>query len=459
MFTKTIIISRFLQTIKRENLIEKGDTIIVGASGGPDSQFLIFLLNEIKKDYNLKIILAHLNHLHREDAYKDEKLVKNTAKKLNLSYFVEHKSMDDYAKKFSLSKEEAGRKLRYKFFYRLKEKNKNAKIAIAHNMDDQAETVLMRIIRGVGLDGLRAMEYKNKSVIRPILDFSKSEILKALAYFDISYNIDSTNLQTDYTRNKLRLDVIPELEKINPNLKKSLVNLSDIAKNDYLILKNVEDKTLHKIIINKEENFLSFDKTSFENLENPLKNRIIRRAISYIKGNINDFSKANIEDFSHITSLCVGKKIEKDDLVFYKNYKSYDLYKKKSCIKKVDSTKLYANDEAIFSSYKIRTKIIDRNEFNSIDKKGAVFFDYSKVSFPIQIRTRKNGDFFNFHKGKVKKLKNFFIDEKVDKNIRDFIPLIFINSKLTWIVGYRRSDDYKIADNTSEILMISVEEI
>ncbi|WP_244261641.1 tRNA lysidine(34) synthetase [Anaerococcus hydrogenalis] len=118
-------------------------------------------------------------------------------------------------------------------------------------MDDQAETVLMRIIRGSGLDGLKAMDYKNGPIIRPIMDFKKSQILKFLDYNKIDYHIDYTNLQRDYTRNKIRLDIIPQIEKINPNFKKSLVNLSEVSKNDYEILKDIEDEIFEKILVKK----------------------------------------------------------------------------------------------------------------------------------------------------------------------------------------------------------------
>ncbi|NVF10970.1 tRNA lysidine(34) synthetase TilS [Anaerococcus sp. AGMB00486] len=458
MSTKTII-NRFLQTIRRENLINKNDTIIVGASGGPDSQFLIYLLNEIKKDYELEIILAHLNHLHRKDAYKDEELVKKTSEDLGLKFYSDHKSMDEYAKEKSLSSEEAGRVLRYKFFERIRKKVSGNKIAIAHNMDDQAETVLMRIIRGTGIEGLRAMDYKNEFIIRPIMDFSKSEIVGYLNEEKIPYHIDYTNLEIDYTRNKIRLDIIPEIEKINPNFKNSLISLSNLAKSDVDILRDIEDKKLNEIIVKKDKNFISFDKKSFESLDKGLRNRILRRSISHINGNINNFSKKNLDDFSQITRLDLGKKIIKNDLIIYKNYKTYDLYKNTYYNKEEGLIFLNIGDIKEFSSYKISLHLVNKEDFKSINKKGSVFFDYELVNLPIKIRSRRSGDSFNFYNNKKKKLKDFFIDEKIDKNMRDKIPLVFINDKLVWIVGLRRSDDYKITHKTKKILMICAEEV
>lgn len=462
MCTKTKIINKFKSTIEKNNLIEKNDTIIVGASGGPDSQFLIYLLNEVKDYYKINIVLAHLNHLHRLDASEDEKLVEKTGEKLGFKTFIDHKSMDDYAKKEKISAENAGRILRYDFFRSIKNKYKNAKIAVAHNKDDQAETVLMRIIRGSGLDGLRAMDYKNKDIIRPIMDFTKSEILEFLDEEKISYHIDYTNLETDYTRNKIRLEIIPEIEKINPNFKNSLVSLSEIAKSDYKILRKVEDEKLEKILIKKDTNHISFDKNEFEDISDALKARLIRRAIEFLYGNINDFSKTNIDDFIKIRSLENGKKIIKDDLIFEKNYRTYDFYiKRKTLEKNLKETYMNLNDNKIFGNYKFETALVSYDFYKNSSKKNRVFYSLENLDdISIKIRYRVNGDYFTAMKnGKRKKLKDFFIDEKIDRKDRDKIPLLFINNKLAWIVGKRRSEDFKVKYEDTNILMVSVEEL
>ena len=320
----------------------------------------------------------------------------------------------------------------------------------------------MRIIRGTGLDGLRAMDYKNEDIIRPIMDFSKGEILEFLDENKISYHIDYTNLETDYTRNKIRLEIIPEIEKINPNFKNSLVSLSEIAKNDYDILREIEDKKLDEIIRKKDKNYLSFDKSKFDEISDPLKARLIRRAIEILYGNINDFSKTNIEDFLKIESLSNGKKIIKDDLIFEKNYRSYDFYiNNKNSQKKFDEIFMKTNDEKIFGKYKFKTSLVSYDYYKNSSKKNKVFYSFENLDdISIKIRYRVNGDYFTAMKdGKRKKLKNFFIDEKIDKNLRDEIPLLFINDKLSWIVNLRRSEDFKLKKNDDNILMVSVEDI
>lgn len=460
MFTKTKIINRLFKDIKDNELIEDGDTLILAASGGPDSQFLIYSLYEIKKNINFDIILCHLNHLHRDDAIKDEDLVIATAKKLNLKYYIERKSMDDLARKLKISPEDAGRRLRYGFFRQVMTTYDKSKIALAHNRDDQAETVLMRIIRGTGLDGLMAMQFKSNDLIRPILNFSKKEILEYLDHENIPYNLDYTNLETDYTRNKLRLEIIPQIEKINPSFKDSLINLSLIAKDEVSIIKEIENESFFNICQNHTDKLVSFKRKEFEKTSYPLQARLIRKAVEIISGTLKDFSKSNIDDFIGLTSKESGKKIQKDNIIFQKNYYTYDLYIEKT--KKSDDIVKYIGscDEIRYKKFIIRTQTVSKEFYLKTDKKNKVFFDKKFIKFPLTIRTRKDGDRFNaFSNGKRKKLKDFFIDMKIDRDKRNTIPLILSEDKIIWIAPFRRSDDYKVESDTEEILMISLEEV
>ncbi|MBM0045905.1 tRNA lysidine(34) synthetase TilS [Anaerococcus sp. mt242] len=450
------VTNRFLSNINKYNLIDKNDTIIIGSSGGPDSQFLIYLLNEIKNEYNLTIILAHLNHLHRKEASFDEKLVIDTGEKLGLKVEVRKASMDELAKANKISPEDAGRRLRYEFFNDIASSYRNSKIAVAHNMDDQAETMLFRMARGTGLDGLAGMDYKNKNIIRPILSFKKSEILEYLNQNNISYAIDATNLENDYSRNYIRNEIFPKISEINPNAINNFFNLSDIIKNDLAIIDEIIDKKYKEIVINEKDYFVKFDKGKFEDISYPIKTRLIRIAIFKLTGDTKNISKENIEDFINIENLQTGKKIIKDKLVFQKNYNSYELMilnreQNYSVIKKIN-----LDEEIVFNGRKIKTSIV----FGKKDKSRNVgYFDLDKISFPLTIRTRENGDKFRpigmDHK---KKLKDFFIDEKIDKSIRDQIPIILSNDDIIWIVGYRISEQFKVDSGTKNILKIEVED-
>lgn len=448
------ILTRFKDNIISHNLIENGDSIIVGASGGPDSQFLIYLLNQIKEEYNLNIILAHLNHLHRKEAINDENLVIETGKELKLDVRVKEASMDDFAREKKISSEDAGRRLRYEFFREIAKEFDQVKIAVAHNKDDQAETVLMRMIRGTGLDGLAGMDFSSDDIIRPILTFEKKEILAYLNENMISYALDQTNFSNDYTRNYVRNEIIPRMEEINPRLKDSIFSLSDLVKNDLEII-DANIKNLSKDTIKSTSNDqISFDKGVFESLSYPYQARILRYAIEDLNGSTKDFSKSNISDFINLTNLSNGKKIIKDDLEFSKSYKSYDLRKLKANSSSDEKIYLSLGEEKSFNGYIISAKLVDKVS----DKSKAIgYFDYDKLSFPLEIRTRKNGDKFKpLGFGHSKKLKDFFIDEKIDKIDRDTIPLIISEGTIIWVLSNRLAEDAKVDQNSKKIVKIEV---
>ncbi|MDO5048030.1 MAG: tRNA lysidine(34) synthetase TilS [Anaerococcus sp.] len=448
------IIDQVRETIKEYDLISRGDTIIIGASGGPDSQFLIYALNELKDDLGFNIILAHLNHLHRKEAKFDQDLVEKTGDLLGIKTITRARSMDDYAKEMKISPEDAGRRLRYEFFRSILPKYPKGKIAVAHTFDDQAETVLMRIIRGSGIGGLRAMAYKNADIIRPILDIQKDDLIAYLNEKSIAYAIDKTNLATDYRRNKIRLDIIPRIEDLNPNFKKSLVNLSHLAKDERSINEPYVKEIYDKLVKTKDSKAIIFDKDTYESLKDPIKARVIRLAISDLKGEVKDFSKENLDLFLSLSDLSYGKKIIKDDISFMKSYNYYELRLGDIKVdKKVEE--IYLGDPLKFDGWSIKATRAKREERSK--NKNIAYFDLDKVNFPLRIRYRKAGDKFRpLGMGGHKKLKDFFIDQKIDKNKRSKIPLILSDSSIIWVVGMRMSEDYKVDSTSKNILKIEV---
>ena len=451
---KTKVQTSFRENIQNNKLIEKNDTIIVGASGGPDSQFLIYLLKSIKDEYNLKIILAHLNHLHRKEAINDENLVKETAHKLNLEFRVKRASMDDYAKTHKISAEDAGRRLRYEFFNELASQYENSKIAIAHNKNDQAETLLMRMIRGTGLDGMVAMDFRNGNIIRPVLSFSKDEIISYLDSNLIAYAIDKTNLSNDYTRNYIRNQIIPEFSTINPKAVDAIYNLSILLKEDLIIVDRSIDSLYKEVLVLEDDNQILFDLSKFDRLEDFYQKRLLRKAIGKLKNNLKDISKKNIDGFLSLTTLATGKKIIKDDLEFIKNYKTYQLSKVENNLNLENFAFLSLAEDINFNG-----KIIKATLVNSMGEKNKniAYFSFDKLKFPLKLRYREKGDTFKplgFNHNK--NLKDFFIDQKIDRNLRDQIPIILSDDKIIWLVGFRQSEEFKVDKEDKNIIKIEV---
>ncbi|WP_300277188.1 tRNA lysidine(34) synthetase TilS, partial [Peptacetobacter sp.] len=223
-----MIFNKFVETIDKHNMISDGDKIIVALSGGPDSVCLIHLLNRLKESRNLEIYAAHLNHQIRGiEAQMDAMYVSELCNKLNIPVFIKSVDVPAYCEKNGLSLEEGARKVRYEMLYEIKRRTGSNKIAVGHNMNDQAETVIMRIMRGTGLQGLRGIEYvREDGIIRPILDIERKDIEEYCTKNELDPKIDKTNLESIYTRNRIRLELIPYMkEHFNGNVIESIVRL------------------------------------------------------------------------------------------------------------------------------------------------------------------------------------------------------------------------------------------
>ncbi|HLR36336.1 MAG TPA: tRNA lysidine(34) synthetase TilS, partial [Tissierellales bacterium] len=209
---------KVLETIRNYNLIDEGDQVVIGVSGGPDSMALLYILLDIKKVIPFNIYVAHVNHgVRGEAANKDEEFVRNICKDLNFPFYSIKVNMYEYAKDHNMTGEEAGRKLRYDFFKKVLKKHGRGKIAVAHNKNDQAETLIMRFMRGTGIDGLKGIPYKRGNIIRPLLEINRDEIEAYIGENKIDTRLDKTNLEPIYNRNKIRLELMPYIEEnFNP---------------------------------------------------------------------------------------------------------------------------------------------------------------------------------------------------------------------------------------------------
>jgi tRNA(Ile)-lysidine synthase len=231
--------------ILEKNLISPGENILIALSGGPDSVFLFHNLRRLRETLSFNLYASHINHMYRgKDAMHDEEFVRNLCDKYGIKLFVKRKNATEYAKELKVTEEEAGRVLRYNFFKENLREIGEGKVALAHNLNDQAETVLQRIIRGTGIDGLSAMSFQKDNLIRPMLNISRDEIMNYLHENNYEYCIDITNTQDIYGRNKIRLNLIPYLEQnFNPNIQYSLYRMSEAMERDKKIIeKYIESK-------------------------------------------------------------------------------------------------------------------------------------------------------------------------------------------------------------------------
>ena len=436
---------------KKYNLIESNDIIVVGFSGGPDSVFLVEMLKKLQDFIKFKIYLVHINHLLRgEDADSDENFSFEYAKKNNLEIFIKRIPVKEIAKEVGKTLEEVGREERYKFFSEIYEKVGATKIATAHNKDDQIETFLFRLIRGTSLQGLEGIKIKNNNVIRPISEIYKKDILEYLNKNEIQYKIDKTNFENEFTRNSIRLDLIPFIEeRYNIKFKDKIFSLiQEIRENNQNNSLNLSDYTdsENRIILDKIKFLSNFDKKNLLSLFLNKKNIEVNR-----------------NKIDEINSLIKSNGTKKNDLNktyrIVKNYTHLYIEEKREDNTINNSTiQLKIPSEQVFNNFKISVEIAKNLDIPKEKNQYLLDTLYNDI---IEVRYRKEGDRIFLDEKHSKKIKEIFIDQKIPKDIRDRLPIFLYNDTIFWIYNVKKSYIPKINKNESKLIkvLITVEEV
>ena len=414
---------------KKESLVENGDRIVVGFSGGPDSVFLVEMLLKLREKIDFDIVLVHINHLLRgEEAQRDEDFSINYGKSKGLKVFARKINITSLGKEKGLSLEEAGREARYSFYKEVLEKTNGNKIALAHNKDDQIETFMFRLTRGTGLSGLEGIATKRDRYIRPISEIYKTEIVNYLDENNISYCIDSTNLENEFTRNSIRIDLIPFIEKrYNPKFKDKIFSLiEEIRDINIFIEKEIEQFSYNETI--NIESILKFPKS--------IRGKILSKYLYKYGLEVN---RKKISLIESILEKGGSQEISLDSQYILK--KEYNILKiqKINLIKNnIEEVTFTIPNKIKYGDYIIEAEYVERGEQNK-----NCFYTNLKLGDTLIVRGRKDGDKIipTGMKGE-KKLKEIFINEKIGKEKRDSIPLIVHNGNIVWIAGVRGNEKY-----------------
>ena len=297
------MLNKVKETIEKYNLIDKNDKIVAAVSGGPDSISLLDILYKL----NYNICVAHVNHGLRENAIIDQKFVEDFCNKRNIPCFVKQIKLKELKDKMTL--EEAGRKERYDFFYEVMKSQKCNKIATAHNSNDNAETVIMNIIRGSGVSGLKGIEPIRDNVIRPLIEITRKEIEAYCKENELNPRHDESNDEDIYTRNKVRLKVIPYIEEnINSNVVNNINRLSSIVLEEEKYIEKEAEKAYNECLIASEENRNVYNLKKFNSLDIVIKKRLIKKFIINLLGNAKDIEKIHIDDIVKLCDKNIGGK-------------------------------------------------------------------------------------------------------------------------------------------------------
>lgn len=449
--------------IIENNLLQKDDKVLVALSGGPDSVAMLKILTDLKKDLGIQVAAVHVNHLLRgKEAIADEEYVQKLCNSLNIKCYIKRIDIDKISKELNISHELAGRECRYKVFEEIRSYDGYNKIAIAHNANDQAETILMRLMRGAGLDGLTGIKCAREGgIIRPILCLTREEIEKYCQDEKLEPRIDKSNYERVYNRNKVRLDLIPYIkEHFNDDIIQTLNRTGLLLKNDNDYLEKQADRIYNRYCI-EDDKSLTLNNALF-NEDQCLVSRVIKRGFKVVSKSYKNFEMKHIYEVINLSKMNTGKEIHlTNDIIAKNNYGNIVFQVRGNKVEESDEEMtLLKNDVPInieYNNYYINLEVIEKKnsvEFSNNDL--IKFFDYDKIEERIIIRNRRDGDkIIPLGMNGSKKIKDIFINLKVPREVRDSIPILWFDEKAAWIVGYKVSQEFRITNETKKILKIS----
>ena len=446
--------NEFLKNLKSYNL--EGFGVLLAVSGGKDSMTMLDLFNYFKYELKLNLVVCHFNHSLRDDADRDEKFVKTQCEKYGLKFYSKKEDVLLYSNENKLSTEEGARFLRYKFFDEVKRIENLEYIATAHNKNDLAETVIMRILRGTGINGLIGIQSERGDLNRPILNFSRDEIEKYIEENNIPFVEDKTNFEELYLRNKIRLNLFPILKnEYNPRILDAISRLSNIAF-DYSTISREYIASKEGLLweFNKEKILVYIEKLKLQSRS--FRNIMYREFFEFISKDPDGINYKIIEEIDNLIFSKTGKYIEIKNVVFKIEYDKLLIYDK-NIFENLEMKFYFENLDFSLYSTKFFDIIIEQSSFeefkNLKQNKDLLFINKKYLDF-LKIRNKENGDFLELEFGK-KKLKDIFIDEKVSKDIRKNIPIFEIENNIVWVPNIRRSNRY-LVDEKDDIIKIRV---
>ena len=467
------------ELIRREQLLEMGDRVVLAVSGGADSMCMMEVLAALRDSWKLELLVVHVHHgLRGAEADRDAAFVQDEAGKLGIGCVVERRDVRSVAAERGLSLEEAGRDVRYEILREYAEKwisQYPAKIAVAHHQEDQAETILHNLFRGSGLKGLGGMSARRGQIIRPLLCLEKKEILEYLAERHIAYCEDSTNQENEYTRNRLRNELIPQIRReINDRAVEHITEAGARLRQADAYFEELAEKIWRECGVTKkcapeedmtdqaagtkpggerrvettDENIYGIKRS--ELLRDPLivRTYVIRHMIALASQSLKDITSDHIDQVAALLEKETGKQL---NLPYgLTAWTEYDFL----WISRQNPSDCVDNQSSISLIVK---KIPYEKEQEIPQNRYTKWFDYDKIKGTLTVRTRQTGDYITLKDGRKKTVKAYMIDEKIPRDQRDQITLLAEDHHVLWIVGWRISEYYKVTEDTDYVLEVQAD--
>ena len=461
------IIDRIDQYIEQNRMLDDCDNVVVGLSGGADSVCLLIVIKEYISRHNMNITInaVHVNHGIRQEAGEDEEFSRALCERRKIQFTAVHIDAVKAARELGMSVEEAGRYERYRIFNEICTDSKS-RIAVAHHMNDQAETVIMNMSRGASLKGLGGIRAVRDNVIRPLLCITRHEVEQLIQEFGESYVTDATNLSNDYTRNCIRNVLIPYIENnVNSNAVKNFANAADELQKNFDFIEEEADKAYEKYVSENNK-----DCIRIRNLENGFAklHEVLRKRVIY-RIHVNGVDALTFNSVGSRVDICYGLQAERgyNEIILQHRTDnehiplcegfSFDNLKPGETITLDRKLYMYATGKTenvtitltLYSNYEK-----NRNYVNSCYAKS---FDYDKIQGKLCLRHRLEGDRIIINEsGKSRKLKKEFIDRKVPENMRNNVLLLCDDESVLWALGIRRAENALIDDSTKNVLEVII---
>jgi tRNA(Ile)-lysidine synthase len=473
-----MLLSKIKQTASKHRMLSPGDRVVVAVSGGPDSVCLLRALLSLAPEYGLKLHIAHLDHRFRgSESAAEAAFVAELAKQLGISSTVESRDVPTYCAERGLSAQAGAREVRYRFLRQVADAAGANRIALGHTANDQAETLLMRLIRGAGAAGLSAIPPVRDCIIRPLIDVTREEIMTYLKENGQDFVTDPSNLKPIYTRNRVRQEVLPVLERFNPRVVEALASAAEVLRD--------EDAAMEALLapfmagaVQQEAGAVRIDRAMFNGLLPALRRRVLRNALSLACGSgTTDLSSVQSgEALGFMADAQTGRTMElPGGLALTREYDSFIVRHFEDVEDFSVSLAVPGRTSLPGPGLKVEVRVRDAvtlpgapSSSGGTDGGGqAEFyenylwqaqFDYDKIALPLYLRNRRAGDSFSpaGMNGLRKKLQDYFVDKKVPRSGRAHVPLLATEQDLVWVIGMRTDGRFLPGPGTKKLLVVTV---
>ncbi len=460
---------KFLATIEEHNMLKKGDSLLISLSGGIDSTVMTHLFNQMRERLGLRLFVFHLNHMLRpREAKAEAKFVSSFCDNLGIKAFISEYDVGSYAKKNKLSVQVAARQLRYRFIEDLQKDSNINKVATAHNADDRVETLLIRLVRGTagaGMSGLAPV--RDGNIIRPLIDATRAEIEEYASENDIAYMTDSSNLKTVYLRNKVRLELLPHLkENYNANIMSSLLSCSKVAWLEDNLIRGMAAEKLTEALTHSEDGVAaSLSIPVMKSAHNALLNRVLTMVYYELA------PAGHPILFNHVEKLNYLINADKPNSAYclpggVTAVRSYDtLTFTREPVVDIGEYELehHLYDKTVIApvGLTLTSELVEGGSIMSLTKNKSdnkEYIDYAKLSFPISVRSFRAGDVIRpLNMRGHKKLKDIFIDKKIQIERRRTVPILLSRGEVALVPGICLSDDFKVTDETTTAVCFALD--